>query len=1539
VLSEEQAVAKNYSGQLLTTTATLTVAENSGPTPIGIAAPSDSNYAASQLTITVMGLPTDGTVLLADGIAVTVGETLTVAQLTGLLFIPTAGATNECSGFTYSVTDPSGQTVTGSASLAIAAPDGATLLAGTGGSLITAAGTWSFGGRNGGGYKVLLNGQWVGNGSGTELEVANQGNLYVLGSNQSWYEWLDGSWTAISGSPPLSGSLAVDPTSLTVAENSAPTPIGIAAPTDPNYSASQLSVKITGLPTDGTVLLSDGTTAVTAGEILTVAQLTGLEFQPNAGAFGESSTLTYSVTDPSGLSAKGSATLAIGPDTTAPTTTAASLTVAENSAPTPIGIAAPTDPNYSASQLTVEVASLPSDGTVLLSDGVTPVSVGQTLSVAALTTLLFAPTPNLASTSSNFLYTVTDPSGLSTKGSATVAIAATSGGISPDGSTLLAGSAGSLVTSAGTWTFGTTTTSYGYDILLNGAQAAGGSAVELEVANQGNLYADNSLGTWYEWANSSWVQTTNPDPTSTTTTSATSTSTTLSPDGSTLMAGSGGSLVTSAGTWTFGTTSTSYGYAILLNGAQAAGGSAVDLEVASQGNLYADNSSGTWYEWVNSGWVQTTNPNTTTTTTTTTSTTSSGAIDTAPALPQPSQSGDIVGVRLQNAGAATEASGYVTFGEVFADGAVSPTDTLVARINGVNYAVQMDVKSTNTDGSVRQAILTLDVPSIPAGGTLDLMLSKGTAAAPSPAAPSASALLASGYNLAVNFTFTNPDGTTTTDSASAAAALQAALNAGTVSDWLSGPEVNEYDVHTTVDSGKLNVEFDIRAYANGTITTDEIFSTASTTFVDASTTAAPNLNYSVSISQGGQQVYSATGISQYMYSMWDHQVASAGTISPNVQYDVPYLMATGALPAYDTSYGVSDAAIQTNYNALNATNTGPLGTGTVDTYMPGTGGRQDIGPQPNWTAQWLLSQNADAYQVMMADANVSGGVPWHYIDASTGEPVNAQTYPMFTIQENFPQYGFIQPSNGWPTYGANGDPWTPDAAHMPDLNYIPYLVTGSHYQLELLQAQADFAITSVLNSGTALDTSGTVPLGFADSFSGNGNIYSSNGNQLRAVAWELREVAEAAYITPDDDSMKSYFTNELDIAMKGLVQEYVVDNINGIYGQLNGFLQGSSGPNTGTITPYEEDEMVTALGAVAGMGIPQASAEAVQMLAYMNNFVSGVFTHGSSGFNPLDGTAYWISVNDPTSTAPYTSWSQFFNANVNSTWQQGNVGIPATPTELINWPTETGGGYGPVAKAALADEITYTGSPQAIQAYGFVVSQIAYAFSLGGSTFSVQGGPTESAAYQYYPEWSIVPRLPDGVYLQNSQMQIDTSNAAAVNLTATGGDALLAVVGSGTATLTSDSAAGGSALLYGGSGPTTLIAAGGNDYLFGGGSGSSYVYDSSGASQFGPQQSTTFVDGTGNDYMYGGTGANIYEFKQSNTAGARSTTIANFNINSDELRIAANIDGNGITSASQLLSSATVSNSSTVLHLSPNDDITLLGINQPSSLLNHIIVS
>ena len=85
---------------------TITVNENVQDTPLGLAAPTDSDSGDS-FTITVTSLPSLGQVTLADGTAVTVGMTLTTLQLTTLLYDAPEqyDGTSDPGDFGYAVND------------------------------------------------------------------------------------------------------------------------------------------------------------------------------------------------------------------------------------------------------------------------------------------------------------------------------------------------------------------------------------------------------------------------------------------------------------------------------------------------------------------------------------------------------------------------------------------------------------------------------------------------------------------------------------------------------------------------------------------------------------------------------------------------------------------------------------------------------------------------------------------------------------------------------------------------------------------------------------------------------------------------------------------------------------------------------------------------------------------------------------------------------------------------------------------------------------------------------------------------------------------------------------------------------------------------------------------------------------------------------------------------------------------------------------------------------------------------------------------
>src|SRR5690625_523503 len=133
----------------------------------------------------------------------------------------------------------------------------------------------------------------------------------------------------------------------------------------------------------------------------------------------------------------------------------------------------------------------------------------------------------------------------------------------------------------------------------------------------------------------------------------------------------------------------------------------------------------------------------------------------------------------------------VTFGQVFKSGDVAGDATLTATLDGHPVALQVDAKATNPDGSLRHAVLTAMIPSLPEGANLPLTLSTS----PAPATPQRNArvtlsqLLATDYDATVSLELG-----ATTYTADARTLLKAALDAGTCKAWnrhcnvwLSGP--------------------------------------------------------------------------------------------------------------------------------------------------------------------------------------------------------------------------------------------------------------------------------------------------------------------------------------------------------------------------------------------------------------------------------------------------------------------------------------------------------------------------------------------------------------------------------------------------------------------------------------------------------------------------------------------------------------------------------------------------------------------------------
>ncbi|WP_341889712.1 Ig-like domain-containing protein [Variovorax sp. YR752] len=407
---------------------TITVAEESANTPLGLTAPTDID--GNALTITVTGLPSVGTITLADGTPVTNGQVLTSAQLAGLQFdAPADLLASTSTSFTYSVSDGTvtvnaGTTISvtpvndapvvSSSTITVAEESTNTPLGLTaptdidGDALtITVTGLPALGSITLADGTPVANGQVLTAAQLAGLQFDAPADLLASASTSFTYSVSDGTVTVNAGTTisvtPVNDAPVASNSTITVAEESANTPLGLTAPTD--VDGDTLTITVTGLPSVGAITLADGT-PVTNGQVLTAAQLAGLQFDAPADLLASTSTsFTYAVSDGT-VTVNAGTTINVTPVNDAPVVSNSTLTVAEESANTPLGLVAPTDVDGNA--LTITVTGLPSVGTITLADG-TPVTNGQVLTAAQLAGLQFdAPADLLASTSTSFTYAVSD---------------------------------------------------------------------------------------------------------------------------------------------------------------------------------------------------------------------------------------------------------------------------------------------------------------------------------------------------------------------------------------------------------------------------------------------------------------------------------------------------------------------------------------------------------------------------------------------------------------------------------------------------------------------------------------------------------------------------------------------------------------------------------------------------------------------------------------------------------------------------------------------------------------------------------------------------------------------------------------------------------------------------------------------------------------------------------------------------------------------------------------------------------------------------
>lgn len=607
----------------------------------------------------------------------------------------------------------------------------------------------------------------------------------------------------------------------------------------------------------------------------------------------------------------------------------------------------------------------------------------------------------------------------------------------------------------------------------------------------------------------------------------------------------------------------------------------------------------------------------------------------------------IVDVTLHNAGAATLQAGVATFAQLFAPGDLPAGQGLVARINGVSVPVQIDVKNRHEDGSVKHAVLSVERPPLNAGASVEVVLERGAAAPAKPAVDLAA--VASQHTMSVVLT---PQGQAPV-TIDVIDALRKAIADGSASFWQKGELATQARV-TVELPGSLRAEFDVTAFRDGQISVDAQFNND-----QAMQAVGGRVAYDVSVMLDGRQVVRES-VNQGQYQNWQAEVSSGGMNggqglgSPgsgwlNIKHDVEYLKDAGAVANYDLSIAPNASVLQSYGSAIAAPGwSAPLAANGVLQAMGTTGGRADIGFTTMSNTAWLMTGDARAASYSIGQAEAAGSTPWNLWDTTNKTWLNTDFYPRLWTD---PRGGTGSPGN--PNSGSlTQQPdsltgWSLASSHQPDLSYVPYLLTGERWMLDNLQAQSAW---SVMSQWPAVR------------FDGDGVIV--NQNQVRGAAWSLRQIDNAAWISPDGTAENAWFDKISANNWNWLVSK--IPEWTAAQGEAHGWLPGVYTP--GLTSPWQQDYFASTTIAAAKRGNDTAET----FLAWQKNFLIGRFTSESKGFEQRDGAAYNIAVANPTTGVPFKTWAE--------------IGAQTVARGLSNgdgW-AQSNGDYGQLAMATLA---------------------------------------------------------------------------------------------------------------------------------------------------------------------------------------------------------------------------------------------------------------
>ena len=323
--------------------------------------------------------------------------------------------------------------------------------------------------------------------------------------------------------------------------------------------------------------------------------------------------------------------------------------------------------------------------------------------------------------------------------------------------------------------------------------------------------------------------------------------------------------------------------------------------------------------------------------------------------------------------------------------------------------------------------------------------------------------------------------------------------------WLSGPLVSEQ--RSIVAPGMhpfLRVIFDVRTYADGESRVDVTVENC----LDAD--AADEVGYDVAVTVSRRPVFQQFNVRHKYLARWRKVFAAGGLVEADVTPDFGPAVAADALPAFLPTIGRPVRSLAGS--GVSGTGFDILEFGDLMIPMDAHGGRPELAPYPDWTAEFLVHKAPAQRDYMLRHGELAASWGVHVRNTDGSMPsLDAPGQGYYWLDPRWKDPGNMSGGFRGPRGHLEHRAQPGDIAHQPSLAYVPYLLTGDRFFADELAFWANFCLIGSF----ATDDNRKGPQGLLI------------GNEVRGIGWGLRNLGDAAAYLPDDSPMKHYLASKV----------------------------------------------------------------------------------------------------------------------------------------------------------------------------------------------------------------------------------------------------------------------------------------------------------------------------------------------------------------------------------------------------------------------------